>query len=335
MIRNRVVSLTLLLHAVLVVLGTAIAPPAVAAKAACQSATPVRPAFVPAPLPAGAQSATSSGPLDTVLQQVQQAYIKASNPEIADRFGFTVSLSGDTAVVGAIQESSNATGVNGNQGNNDASVAGAVYVFVRNGTSWSQQAYLKASNTQAFDKFGYDVAVSGDTIVVGAPFEASNATGVNGDQSNNDVMNAGAAYVFVRSVTGVDIWSRRDQSGNARDVTLRNASLEGVADRVAIETGDMRALPFRDASFDLVVSSLAIHNIRSNAERRKAVAEAFRVLKPGGTLVIADIRATRLYADALRSLGASNPERRRLGWRFWWGNPLAATTLLTASRATA
>jgi arsenite methyltransferase len=126
-----------------------------------------------------------------------------------------------------------------------------------------------------------------------------------------------------------------DQSGNASDVTLRNASLEGVAGRVQIETGDMRALPHPDATFDLVVSSLAIHNIRSNADRKRAVVEGFRVLKPGGRIVIADIRATAIYEEALRALGASNVERRRLGWRFWWGNPFASTTLLSASRAPA
>ncbi len=136
-------------------------------------------------------------------------------------------------------------------------------------------------------------------------------------------------------MTGIDIWSKKDQSGNARDVTLRNASLEGVGDRVQIDTGDMRALPYPDATFDLVVSSLAIHNIRSNADRKRAIVEGFRVLKPGGRMVIADIRATRLYADALRALGALNVERRRLGWRFWWGNPFAGTTLLTASKAPA
>lgn len=134
-------------------------------------------------------------------------------------------------------------------------------------------------------------------------------------------------------VTGVDIWSTTDQSGNAKDVALRNASLEGVSDRVHIETADMRALPFSDATFDLVVSSLAIHNIRSNADRKRAIAEGFRVIKPGGRMVIADIRATAIYADALRTLGASNIERQRLGWRFWWGNPVAATTLLTASKS--
>jgi arsenite methyltransferase len=149
------------------------------------------------------------------------------------------------------------------------------------------------------------------------------------------VLTAVARRLTTGRATGVDIWSRHDQSGNARDVTVRNASLEGVGDRVAVETGDMRALPFPDATFDLVVSSLAIHNIRSNDDRRRAVAEGFRVLKPGGRMVIADIRATRIYEDALRTLGAANVERRRLGWRFWWGNPFAATTLLTASKAPA
>jgi len=149
------------------------------------------------------------------------------------------------------------------------------------------------------------------------------------------VLTAVARRLTTGRVTGVDIWSRLDQSGNARDVTQRNAALEGVSDRVAIETGDMRALPFPDATFDVVVSSLAIHNIRSNADRRQAVAEGFRVLKPGGRLAIADIRATRIYEAALRTLGASNIERRRLGWRFWWGNPIAATILLTASKAPA
>lgn len=146
------------------------------------------------------------------------------------------------------------------------------------------------------------------------------------------VLTAVARRLTTGKVTGVDIWSTMDQSGNAREVTLRNAALEGVADRVQIETGDMRNLPFPDASFDVVVSSLAIHNIRFNADRKKAIVEAYRVLKPGGRLTIADIRATRIYEEALRALGAGNVERHRLGWRFWWGNPFAGTTLLTASK---
>ena len=81
-------------------------------------------------------------------------------------------------------EGINATGVNGNQFDISLFSAGAAYVFVRTGTVWTQQAYLKASNTGNFDVFGADVAVSGDTAVVGAPGEGSNATGVNGNQAN-------------------------------------------------------------------------------------------------------------------------------------------------------
>jgi ubiquinone/menaquinone biosynthesis C-methylase UbiE len=115
-------------------------------------------------------------------------------------------------------------------------------------------------------------------------------------------------------------------------VTVKNASLEGVRDRIDIETGDMRALPFPDAAFDLVVSSLAIHNIRLNAARAQAIAEAWRVLKPGGRLAIADIRATARYAATLQELGAINVARRGLGWRFWYGNPFARTSLVTGSK---
>jgi hypothetical protein len=131
----------------------------------------------------------------------QQAYLKASNTgqgPSGDRFGTSVAIDGDTIVVGAYQEDSAATGVNGNQADNTAGQAGAAYVFVRSGTVWTQQAYLKASNTGANDSFGFSVAISGDTVVVGAIGEASNAMGVNGDQTNNSAP-SGAAYVFVRT----------------------------------------------------------------------------------------------------------------------------------------
>jgi SAM-dependent methyltransferase len=149
------------------------------------------------------------------------------------------------------------------------------------------------------------------------------------------VLTAVAARLTTGSVTGVDIWSKKDQSGNAKEATLRNAEVEGVRDRVRLETGDMRALTFADDSFDVIVSSLAIHNISGAAERAKAIAEAFRVLKPGGRLVIADIRSTARYASTLNRLGALRVQRRGLGWRFWYGNPLAATTLVTATKPVA
>ncbi len=128
----------------------------------------------------------------------QQAYLKASNAEAGDQFGYSVAVSGDTVVVGARGESSAAIGVDGNPIDNTAPFSGAAYVFVRSGTSWIQQAYLKASNTEAGDQFGHSVMVSGDTIVVGAPGEDSS---VDGDQGNNSAWLAGAAYVFVRSGT--------------------------------------------------------------------------------------------------------------------------------------
>jgi hypothetical protein len=137
---------------------------------------------------------------------IQQAYLKASNPGPTDSFGWSVTVSGDTVVVGATQEDSNATGVNGNQSNNSATDSGAAYVFVRSGTNWSQQAYLKASNPGPGDFFGWSVSVSGDTVVVGAWAEDSNAIGVNGSQTNNSALNSGAVYVFVRSGTN---WSQQ------------------------------------------------------------------------------------------------------------------------------
>ena len=129
----------------------------------------------------------------------QQAYLKASNTGARDFFGVSVAISGGTVVVGAHGEGSSATGVNGNQSNNSAIGSGAAYVFTRTGTNWAQQAYLKASNTQASDLFGVSVAISGNTAVVGAYGEDSAAVGVNGNQNDNSAPSSGAAYVFVRS----------------------------------------------------------------------------------------------------------------------------------------
>ena len=158
----------------------------------------------------------------------QQAYLKASNTGKDDHFGSAIAVSGDTVVVGAAWEDSNATGVNGDQSNNLVPYSGAAYVFVRNGNTWSQQAYLKASNTEGQDLFGTSVAIYGNTIVVGAPGEDSAATGVNGNQADNSAsggwFSAGAAYVFTR--TG-SMWSQQaylkqsnTQAGDAFGVSV-------------------------------------------------------------------------------------------------------------------
>ena len=130
----------------------------------------------------------------------QQAYLKASNGELGDRFGWSASISGDTLVVGAISESSSA---GGGEADNSATQAGAAYVFVRSGTTWSQQAYLKASNAEAGDLFGYSLSLSQDTLAVVAFQEASSA---GGGEADNGAPNAGAAYVFVRTGT---TWSQQ------------------------------------------------------------------------------------------------------------------------------
>jgi len=130
----------------------------------------------------------------------QQAFLKASNADARDDFGRRVAISGDTIVVGATSEDSSA---DGGESDNSTLEAGAAYVFTRNGASWSQQAFLKASNAEASDSFGNSVAISGDTIVVGAYFEDSSA---GSTRSDNSAGGAGAAYAFLRSGTG---WTER------------------------------------------------------------------------------------------------------------------------------
>ncbi len=127
----------------------------------------------------------------------QQAYLKASNTGRTDNFGISVSVSGDTLAVGAVFEASTATGINADQSINGAN-SGAVYVFTRSADVWTQQAYIKASNTGSGDFFGGSVSVSGNTLAVGARYESSAAVGVNGDQISNAALQSGA--VFVRRI---------------------------------------------------------------------------------------------------------------------------------------
>ncbi|WP_445362154.1 FG-GAP repeat protein [Microbulbifer sp. ANSA003] len=131
----------------------------------------------------------------------QQVYIKSSNSDLDDAFGYSVSLSGDgkTLAVGAHNEDSSSTGINGDQTNNDYFGSGTVYVFTRSENTWNQQSYLKASNGDKYDLFGSFIHLSSDasTLALGAIGERNFATGVNDDQANNNASDyTGAVYLY-------------------------------------------------------------------------------------------------------------------------------------------
>jgi len=262
--------------------------------------------------------ATNSGAVYVFIRDgakwTQQAYIKASNTDPSDSFGASVALSGDgdTLVIGAENEDSKATGVDGDDGNNDSISAGAVYVFTRTGGVWQQEAYLKASNTSDGDSFGDSVAVSSagimiavgadgedsftgavyvfefknstwsqqayikasnadfgdhfgdsvalsanaDTLAVGAFFEDSGATGVDGDEDSNSASASGAAYVFVRAGMA---WQQQAyiKSGNTRELDTFGTSLD------ISESGDQLVVGTRgDASSSLGVNYGPFDNLK-------------------------------------------------------------------------
>ncbi|MEF1303681.1 hypothetical protein QTO17_17445, partial [Vibrio owensii] len=128
------------------------------------------------------------------------AYLKAPNADDKDEFGYAIALSGDgnTLAVSTINEASSATGIDGNQLDNLAPASGAVYLYVNSGSSWQSQAYIKSSNSNLVDSFGFSVSLDSDgtTLLVGAPGESSSAQSINGDETDNTGSLSGAAYVF-------------------------------------------------------------------------------------------------------------------------------------------
>jgi trimeric autotransporter adhesin len=141
---------------------------------------------------------------------LEQAYVKSSNSAEGDAFGSSLALNADgsTLAVSSFGEDSNATGANGEQFNDNEPESGAVFVFARVGTTWSQQAYLKASNTEEGDRFGSAVALSADgaTLAVGAIGEDS--SGAVAGESDDTAESSGAVYLFARAANNV--WAPRE-----------------------------------------------------------------------------------------------------------------------------
>src|SRR6266705_1950410 len=169
------------------------------------------------PVTKGKEMVTNSGAVyvytRTAAGWKQQAYLKASNAGEGYQFGNALSLTndGNLLAVGSIGEASSAVGINSNQNDSSMPGAGAVYIFARNGGNWSQQAYVKSSNTGGpvvGYQFGYSVSLSSDgsTLAVGQTSDPSNATGINGDQKNTSAPDSGAVFVLGRDG---DAWTQQ------------------------------------------------------------------------------------------------------------------------------
>jgi len=238
-------------------------------------------------------------------------FFEASNASDSDSFGSSVEISADssTLAVGANGEDSAATGVNGNQDDNSASGSGAVYVFVRNGSLWQQQAYIKASNSDEFDSFGRDLSLSadGNTLAVGADFEDGGAPGIDGDQNDNSVSGAGAAYVYAR--TG-DNWQQQAYFKSPNPLRFArfgtSVSLSANGDTLAVgasgslSTGDGTGVVYAFTRTDSAWQQQA--EIRaSNAEAEDTFGGRISLSSDGNTLAVGanddDSAATGVNGD--------------------------------------
>jgi hypothetical protein len=183
-------------------------------------------------------SATDSGAVFIYQRSgstwAQQAYLKAVNAANSDEFGWHTTISGDTVVVGVPKEDSSETTItNGTGASNDnsASDSGSVYIYQRNGSTWAQQAYLKAANAGAGDSFGWSTAIYGNTVVIGSIYEDSNqVTITNGTSASadNSATNSGAVYIYQRSgSTWVQRVYLKSTNSNASDQYGSTAAIFG------------------------------------------------------------------------------------------------------------
>lgn len=214
-----------------------------------------------------------------------------------------------------------------------ATVAATGLRHWRAGRRWLAGAELLPAAAVAAAAAAYLQATRRGKFAVWAEILAD--LGLRGDEAVLDlgcgrgaVLTMAARLLPAGHAVGVDRWTG-DQSGNRPASTRANLACEGVADRAVLVTADMRALPFADRSFDVVVSSLAIHNVDRHGpplspERWVVVDEAVRVLRPGGRLVVADLFAVHDYERWLHQHGMADVRRASTGWRLWFAPGIGA-----------
>jgi ubiquinone/menaquinone biosynthesis C-methylase UbiE len=129
-----------------------------------------------------------------------------------------------------------------------------------------------------------------------------------------------ARHLTTGKAIGLDRWVRGALTGNCPEAAFDNARLEGVVDHVEVTEGDVRQMPFGNASFDVVVSNFVVHELNTRAEREQMLQEIVRVLKPGGRLALVDFIFTSECMRILQEMGISDLSRARVGsfFAFWF-----------------
>jgi ubiquinone/menaquinone biosynthesis C-methylase UbiE len=131
-----------------------------------------------------------------------------------------------------------------------------------------------------------------------------------------------ASHLTTGRAVGVDRWIRGALSHNGPEGALQNATLEGVADRVVVQEGDARALPFADNTFDVALSNFVVHEMDSRADRERMLSEIVRVLRPGGRMALVDFIFTGAATQWLERHGMQDVQRVRMGSTYDWYSAL-------------
>ena len=217
--------------------------------------------------------ASASGAVSVFVRRegvwTPEAFLKAATPRQGDHFGHRLALSrdGNTLAVSAVDESSDAVGIDLPQVNARAPSSGAVFIFTRTGRAWAQTAYLKASNTGANDAFGESVSLSADgtVLVVGAPGEASDAVGPGGDQLNDRAPSRGAVYVFRRQPKWLQTTYLKSRAADVTGFGFSLALSANASTLVVQSAGDAGVI---------VAVGMAMFDEQGSTQTQKGVASA-------------------------------------------------------------